>query len=94
MDSRSHRLAAVLDFARKADLPAVYSHATARRQATPCWADRRAIARIYAQARALGLTVDHVLPLRGSRVSGLHVPENLCLVTQSENSVKGNRYKL
>ena len=35
--------------------------------------------------------VDHVLPLRGEHVSGLHVPTNLRVIPGAENSRKGNR---
>ena len=35
--------------------------------------------------------VDHVLPLRGKMVSGLHTPYNLQVILGSENSRKGNR---
>jgi 5-methylcytosine-specific restriction endonuclease McrA len=35
--------------------------------------------------------VDHVLPLQGKSMSGLHVPNNLQLLRGEENSRKGNR---
>lgn len=35
--------------------------------------------------------VDHVLPLQGKHVSGLHVPSNLQVIPGTENIRKGNR---
>jgi len=35
--------------------------------------------------------VDHIVPLRGHLVSGLHTISNLQYITKSENRRKGNR---
>lgn len=38
--------------------------------------------------------VDHVIPLNGKRVSGLHVWNNLAVIPASQNMSKGNRYTM
>ena len=60
--------------------------------ATPPWADRKAIKAIYVEARATGMQVDHVIPLRGKDVCGLHVQGNLQLLTPKDNKKKGVSY--
>lgn len=65
-----------------------------KRRATPPWLsdeDRNQMLSIYKQAVESGLTVDHIIPLRGIAVCGLHVPWNLQLLTKTENCRKNNR---
>lgn len=61
---------------------------------TPVWANKKAIAAIYAEKhrRGPGWVVDHVIPLNGELVSGLHVEYNLQLLTVEANTVKGNQW--
>ena len=60
--------------------------------ATPRWADRKEIARIYRKARELGLTVDHIVPLKSGLVCGLHCEANLRVLSNEENGRKSNRF--
>lgn len=60
-------------------------------QATPKWADLDKIRAIYKQAAELGMTVDHIYPLKGKNVCGLHVENNLQIISSEDNSSKGNR---
>ena len=59
--------------------------------ATPQWVDREAIAAIYAEAASRGKHVDHIVPLAGKNVCGLHVPWNLQLLDPAENLRKSNK---
>ena len=58
--------------------------------AVPAWADFSAIKAVYL-LRPDGYAVDHIYPILGSWVCGLHVESNLQYLTGSENSSKGNR---
>lgn len=60
-------------------------------QRTPAWANLEKIKNIY-QLCPEGHHVDHIIPLQGKLVSGLHVPENLQYLTKEENLKKGNKY--
>ena len=70
----------------------------AKMHRTPPWANRKKIERIYELAawtsRITGeqFEVDHVIPLQGNNVSGLHVENNLQVIPRSENRVKNNRW--
>lgn len=65
------------------------------RKAMPTWADRDAIRSIYEKAAVMrkesgiAYTVDHIFPLRGKDVCGLHVENNLQILTLKENCSKG-----
>lgn len=61
------------------------------RRATPPWADRASIRAVYRDARARGLEVDHIVPLDGTLVCGLHVAWNLRAVPRGENARKAAR---
>lgn len=72
----------------------------AKAQRTPKWlneSDWEAIASVYERARRLTVEtgvehhVDHIVPLRGARVSGLHVAWNLQCLPATENLKKSNR---
>lgn len=59
--------------------------------ATPRWADIGAIRKFY-EACPAGMHVDHVIPLKGKLISGLHVLENLQYLPAQENQRKLNRF--
>lgn len=48
-------------------------------------------ASFMSQETGVKFQVDHVLPLRGEEVSGLHVPLNLQVITAEENVKKWNK---
>ena len=52
----------------------------------------REIKRIYADAKARGLYVDHIVPLCHPDVCGLTVPANLQAITPKANAAKGNKW--
>jgi len=67
-------------------------------RATPSWACRAKIKVIYNHASLLNcwpgdkVHVDHIVPLKSEFVCGLHCEQNLQLLSNSENSSKGNYY--
>ena len=75
-----------------------YKRRTAKMHRMPIWANIEKIKELYKQAviksKETGVQwhVDHVIPLQGELVSGLHVPENLQVISGVENVKKANRY--
>ena len=58
----------------------------------PKWANLKKIMEIYVN-RPEGYHVDHIIPLRGKTVSGLHVESNLQYLPALENMKKHNTFK-
>ena len=52
------------------------------------------IAALRTEMLGVEFHVDHVIPLRGRSVSGLHVPTNLRVVTWLENQRKTNKFEV
>lgn len=69
-------------------------------QRTPDWADIKAMQIEYELAawcsKVMGekYHVDHIIPLRGKLVSGLHVPSNLQVIPASKNLIKSNQFEV
>lgn len=79
----------------------VAAHASVRRarliNATPRWADLEGIKRLYKirndiKARTgIEHHVDHIIPLQGKNVCGLHIPANLRIIPAEDNYRKNNK---
>ena len=69
-----------------------------KRQAFPKWADREKIKEIYnlaeekTQSSGIIHEVDHIVPLAGKNVCGLHNEHNLQVLTKEENRKKTNNF--
>jgi len=71
-------------------------------QSTPKWLDeddKEVIKWIYDIAKertlqyGIPFEVDHIIPLNGANVCGFHMPENLQVITRSENRSKNNKFE-
>lgn len=71
-------------------------------KAMPKWLTKEmqnSIKSFYIEAKKLTLSegtvyhVDHIVPLNGENVCGLHVPWNLQIITAEENLKKSNKYE-
>jgi hypothetical protein len=85
----------------KANRPIVNAKTARRRaarlSATPVWVDPAQLLPAYVLASSISeLTgeaheVDHIVPLQGESVCGLHVPWNLRVIPAAENASKGSK---
>lgn len=75
----------------------------AKKNRTPKWLTNKQIDEIrqfYIKASEMTkkenikYEVDHIIPLQGKNVCGLHVPWNLQILTKQQNLKKGNRMEL
>lgn len=58
---------------------------------TPSWANIEKIEEIY-RNRPIGYHVDHIIPLNGDKVCGLHVENNLQYLISGDNLSKSNKF--
>ena len=58
---------------------------------TPAWADMESVNFFY-ECCPDGCHVDHIIPLRGKTVSGLHIETNLQWLPAEENLRKSNKF--
>lgn len=69
----------------------------AKLNATPAWADLKAIHKIYLRCAQISMEtgvqhhVDHIVPLAGRNVCGLHVEYNLQVIPAMQNFKKSNK---
>jgi hypothetical protein len=72
----------------------------AKIERTPAWANKDEIDVIYRQSSLLqkligrDMHVDHVVPLQGDLVSGLHVANNLQITFATLNIIKSNKFDI
>jgi hypothetical protein len=74
----------------------------AKKHRLPAWltdSNKKQIKIMYMLASSLTKTtgmswhVDHIIPLQGENVSGLHIPENLQVIPAIENIKKRNKFE-
>jgi hypothetical protein len=104
----NHTQAKEKQLAKQKAHPAKYAataakHRAAKMQRTPAWLtedDYWLIKQAYELAairtKLFGFTwhVDHVIPLQGNAVSGLHVPQNLQVIPGAQNIAKNNKFEV
>ena len=75
----------------KVDTSKVYKRENHIKIRTPIWANKDAIKFFY-ECRPEGCHVDHIIPLRGKLINGLHIETNLQWMPATKNLSKGNKY--
>jgi hypothetical protein len=58
----------------------------------PLWADETKMRSVYVKAMLQDGHVDHIVPLQGGTVSGLHVHNNLQVLSARDNCSKGAKF--
>ncbi len=70
------------------------------KQATPIWANQDVILAYYivcqnmTKIEGINYEVDHIIPIQHPLVCGLHVENNLQIITEEENISKSNKFDL
>jgi len=87
-------------YLEKGDIRSIWSQSDIRRFAMPKWADINAIEKMYRLARTLTeetdieYHVDHIIPIKNPLVCGLHVEQNLRIISAFDNIQKSNKFKI
>jgi hypothetical protein len=97
-DAEKQRCAEYFQQNKAARASYVAKRKAAKINATPAWADSALIKMLYTtrqymtEQTGFEWHVDHVVPLQGRNVCGLHVHNNLRVVPRQFNLQKGNNY--
>jgi hypothetical protein len=94
-DSKNSSRWASENKAKKSAISSRYN--ASKYQALPKWADQKKIQEFYDEAKRMSTSlgeqyeVDHIVPLQGKTVCGLHCEANLQILHHKTNAGKGNR---
>jgi len=99
---KTYRNTSIIDFLADSD-EIWFEHDARKRKAlklaTPVWADHADIRRIYQKCVELnqlypstGFVVHHIIPISHSKVCGLHIADNLKIVSLSMKKLLGRKF--